>query len=189
MKRKVAIIGLDGASLDVINFLSKKGLLPHISKFFEEGVYGELKSTYPPITPAAWVAFMTGKNPGKHGVYDFMTKIPGMYVWEPTNVRINNTLWDTLSQVNKKVLIINVPMTYPPSKINGILISGLGTPSDNSVFTYPDEFKTFLMNNKYIIDIDWIPYFRKDKKVEELIEDLITMTKKRYEIIYSLIKN
>ena len=82
---------------------------------------------------------MTGKNPGKHGIFDFISLSPNSY-----NIRYNNalsckspSLWKLLSQADKKVISVNVPFTFPPEEVNGILISGLDTPSTKSVFTYP----------------------------------------------------
>ena len=65
---KVLVIGLDGATLDLIGPWADDGKLPHISRLMREGVSGELRSTVPPVTGPAWTSFMTGKGPGKHGI-------------------------------------------------------------------------------------------------------------------------
>ena len=69
--RKVFVIGLDGATLDIIKPLAKEGKLPNFAKLMKTGSYGILKSAIPPITPCAWTSFATGKHPSKHGLYDF----------------------------------------------------------------------------------------------------------------------
>ncbi len=79
MKRKLVIVGIDGGTFKVINPLIAEGKLPHLEKLINSGVKGILKSTYPPITAAAWVSFMTGKNPGKHGYFDFREYNPAEY--------------------------------------------------------------------------------------------------------------
>ena len=66
------VIGLDGATFDVIRPLVHNGKLPTIERLMKNGVYGDLISTIPPVTSPAWPSFMTGKNPGKHGVFDFV---------------------------------------------------------------------------------------------------------------------
>lgn len=178
--RKVAIIGLDGATFEVIFHFLEQGALPNIAKFLKNGAKGILKSTCPPITAAAWLSFMTGKNPGKHGVYDFLTKVPGDYRWVPAVVNRSDTLWQILSQLGKKVVVINVPLTYPPPHVNGVLISGLGTPGDKSDFVHPLPLKEKLLSNGYVLDVDWIPYC-KEGKVKEFFDALALMTQKRYE--------
>ena len=74
MSKKVLFIGLDGATFDVLDPLIDRGLMPRLKQFIAEGVHGPLETTIPPITPTAWVSWMTGKNPGKHGVFEFLLR-------------------------------------------------------------------------------------------------------------------
>src|SRR5512134_915321 len=76
---KIVVIGLDGATFDLIHPWVKEGHLPTFRKIMEEGSWGELESTMPPLTGPAWSSFITGKNPGKHGIYDFMYRDPKGY--------------------------------------------------------------------------------------------------------------
>jgi len=78
-KVKILIIGLDGATLNVIEPLVKAGRLPTFASFMQEGVWGKLRSTVLPLSPPAWTSFMTGKNPGKHGIFGFVTPLAGEY--------------------------------------------------------------------------------------------------------------
>ena len=71
---KSLILGLDGATWDVIKPLAEEGKLPTLKKLMEEGVWGNLESTIPPVTGPAWVSFATGRNPGKTGVFDFLNR-------------------------------------------------------------------------------------------------------------------
>ena len=68
MKRKVFVLGLDGATFDVIKPLIEKGLLPTLKKLLEEGTHIPLTSSIPPVTVPAWKCYSTGKTPGKLGV-------------------------------------------------------------------------------------------------------------------------
>jgi len=140
-KGKVFVIGLDGATLDLIRPWASDGKLPHLAEIMATGAFGKLRSTIHPLTAPAWTSFMTGKNPGKHGIYDFISPSPNSY-----SIRYNNalsrksvSLWQILSQAGKKVGCVNVPFTFPPEEVNGILISGLDTPSTKSPFTYPQD--------------------------------------------------
>src|SRR5512147_1646527 len=123
-QNKVLIIGLDGATWTVLDPYIKMGLLPNIARLRSQGCWGELRSTIPPLTAPAWSSFLTGKNPGKHGVFHFVPLDDGA---EPDDsVRANKpeivdarsiqspTLWDILGHHRRKIGSINVPMSYPP---------------------------------------------------------------------------
>ncbi|MBX3395971.1 MAG: alkaline phosphatase family protein [Phycisphaerae bacterium] len=137
---RLLLIGLDGATFDVLGPLMDRGLMPELKDLVDRGVSGPLESTRPPITPAAWTTFMTGKGPGKHGIIDFLR-------YDPTTNRLsfnNNTkistkaktIWQILSDKHYRVGSINVPMTFPPEPVNGFMISGFDTPPGKD-FTYP----------------------------------------------------
>ena len=73
-KNKLFVIGIDGATFDDMRPLLKNGKMPVIKGLMDEGVYGELDSVTNMISPSAWTSFMTGKNPGKHGIYEFFER-------------------------------------------------------------------------------------------------------------------
>ncbi len=150
---KVVVIGLDGGTFDLVKPWVDAGFLPTFQRLMNSGVWGELRSTMPPITAPAWSSFITGKNPGNHGLIDFVKRRPGTYKVSPVNasVRKGHSLWSLLSAANKEVLVVNVPVTYPPEAVNGVLISGLLTPSDSSDFTYPSELASKLRASGYRI--------------------------------------
>jgi predicted AlkP superfamily phosphohydrolase/phosphomutase len=127
---RLLVIGLDGATFDLIKPWVQQGELPNIAKILQQDVHGELKSTVPPMSPPAWTSFMTGKNPGKHGIIDFTARKPYSYEIEFINARWRQaeTIWKIMSDAGKRVCVIAVPITYPPEKINGVMISGIDTP-------------------------------------------------------------
>ncbi len=133
------MICLDGATFDLLDPWIKSGRLPTLKRFVDEGVKGDLQSVVPPITAPAWASFMTGKNPGKHGVYYFVNR--GYETDQTTFVdsrsRSGKVLWHLLGEAGKKVLVLNVPTTYPPEEVNGALISDFLTPPGKRDFTYP----------------------------------------------------
>jgi len=142
--RRVFIIGLDGATWDVLGPLMDRGLMPHLKRFCAEGTCGTLWSTVPPITPAAWTTFMTGKSPGTHGIIDFerYDVRTNRLTLNTTNcLRHVRTLWQILGDKGLRVGCIGIPMTYPPTPVNGFLISGFGTPNRDSEFTWPADLK------------------------------------------------
>ncbi|MFQ6001240.1 MAG: alkaline phosphatase family protein, partial [Anaerolineae bacterium] len=106
------------------------------------------KSTIPPFSVQAWVSMATGKNPAKHGVTDF---------WDPSaakpqrefassNSIQGETVWEILSRHGKRVGVVNVPVTYPPLKVNGYMISGLLTPRNKVDYTYPTELRAEILS-------------------------------------------
>ncbi len=127
---RVFIIGWDGATWDLIRPWVAEGKLPNLARIMREGVHGPLRSTLPPMTFPAWSSFMTGTNPGKHGIYDFTRQRPGTYEIEFVNggQRRAATFWQLLSDAGRKVISVSVPCTYPPEPVNGVMISGFDAP-------------------------------------------------------------
>ena len=125
---RVLVIGIDGGTFDLIQPWAEAGDLPNLSQLLAEGVHGPLESTLPPVTAPAWTTFATGKNPGKHGVFDFIRPTGGEFdMINATSIRAP-TLWQILSEADRTVGVMNVPVTYPPSKVNGFVIGGMLSP-------------------------------------------------------------
>ena len=142
---RVLIIGLDGATFDLIKPWVESGRLPNMSRLLRDGVSGKLRSTIPPMSPAAWNSFMTGKNPGKHGIFDFTERKPQSYEARFINAGWRKTpaFWHALSEAGKRVAVLSVPFTYPPEKVNGVMVSGMDAPGVAGLVersaTYPPE--------------------------------------------------
>jgi predicted AlkP superfamily phosphohydrolase/phosphomutase len=137
---RVCVIGIDGATFDLIRPLAAEGKLPTLSEIMREGASGPLLTVPGLNSAAAWSSFLTGKNPGKHGIFDFYQPIPGSYRIRFLNGgdRHGESLWSLLSREGRKVGVINVPMTFPAEAVDGFLVSGLDAPGANSPgFAYP----------------------------------------------------
>jgi len=133
---RVLVIGIDGGTFDLIYPWAEAGDLPNLARLMAEGVHGPLESTLPPVTSPAWPTFATGKNPGKHGVFDFIRPMGGQFeLVNATSIRAP-TLWQILSEAGRQVGVMNVPVTYPPTPVNGFIIGGMLSPV-SSAFTYP----------------------------------------------------
>ncbi len=135
---RVLVIGIDGATFDLIRPWVEEGKLPNLARLMDEGVHGPLESTLPPVTSPAWPTFATGKNPGKHGVFDFIRPMGGRFELVNASSLRTPTLWELLSERGRKVGVMNVPVTYPPQPVNGFLIGGMLSPMAGA-FTYPDD--------------------------------------------------
>jgi predicted AlkP superfamily phosphohydrolase/phosphomutase len=113
---KVLLLGLDGATWDILNPLASEGVLPNLARLREQGAAGALQSVFPPLSPVAWTGVMSGKNSGKHGVFEFLE-----YGRDPLQVRVNSSrsirtelLWEMASRHGKKSVVGGIPMSYPP---------------------------------------------------------------------------
>jgi predicted AlkP superfamily phosphohydrolase/phosphomutase len=152
---KVIIVGLDGASFRVIDPLARAGELPNLSRLMDQGTRGVLTSTIPDITPPSWTSMTTGVNPGKHGIYDFL-KIEGNRTRIVTSSdRKSPSVWDILSRNGMRVIVVNVPVTYPPQPVNGIMISDMLTPEGATDVVYPEYLSQALKKRGYKVGIRW----------------------------------
>ena len=159
MTGRVLIVGLDGATWSVLGPYADEGHLPNLAKLRVDGCWGELRSTIPPLSAPAWSTFLTGKSPARHGVFHFVdwgdrsgegagptdSLVDGSSIESPT-------IWDVVAHHGRRVGVINVPMSYPPRPVHGFMITGLLTPPDAPVFTYPPELSAELSG--YQIDLD-----------------------------------
>jgi predicted AlkP superfamily phosphohydrolase/phosphomutase len=137
----VLVVGLDGVPLDLLRPWIEAGELPTMARFVRQGASGPLRSTMPPTSGPSWSSFMTGKNPGKTGIYDFLYRAEGSYHFPPVNASLRDglDLWQILSQAGRRVGVLNVPLTYPVRPVNGFTISGWMTPYSVKDYVYPPE--------------------------------------------------
>ena len=120
---KILIIGLDGASPQLVERWINQ--LPTFKRFKEEGTLGLSIPPAPAQTPVAWTTFMTGKNPGKHGIFSFAMRKTGTYerrIIYPELIK-SKTIWRIAGEHGKKIGVINMPMTTP-QEIKGFMIPG-----------------------------------------------------------------
>ena len=130
--------------------------MPNLAKLMQTGVSGTLESVLPPITPPAWTSFMTGKNPGKHGIFHFVETEHSGYAMNYANAtsRRSPTVWKLLNNAGYSVGTMNIPFTYPPEPLDGFQISGMDTPSEASPFIHPPELRAELVKHLGGIQLD-----------------------------------
>ena len=139
--RRVVIIGLDGMEPRLVEQYMADGRMPNLSRLRAEGCYRKLGTTLPALTPVAWASFLTGSNPGKHNVFDFLTRDKRNYLPTLSSVRISGgskpsvrllrkgkPFWNVLGEHGIFSSIIRVPITFPPEKFRGVLLSGMCVP-------------------------------------------------------------
>jgi predicted AlkP superfamily phosphohydrolase/phosphomutase len=146
MSQRLLVIGLDGASFQVLDALIADGCMPSVSELMAQGARAELETIFPPITAPAWSSFMTGKNPGKHGIFEFVRRASGREMAVNASFRRGRAIWEILSQAGKRVIVHNFPCTYPPAPINGIMIADFMTPRGRRDFTHPEALLSEVEN-------------------------------------------
>ncbi|MBN1274276.1 MAG: alkaline phosphatase family protein [Candidatus Aminicenantes bacterium] len=186
MKKKVLVIGLDCATSQIV--FDQKEKLPVLGKLMDEGIYGKMRSSDPPITIPAWMVMCTGKDPGKLGLYGFRHRKDYSYkdIWIATSSSIKEKkVWDIIGEHGGQSCLVSVPPSYPPPPVKGNLISCFITPGDEKEYTYPASLRDELEEKfgTYIFDA----VFRTDQK-DELLKQIYTMTAKRFEVMDYLIQ-
>jgi predicted AlkP superfamily phosphohydrolase/phosphomutase len=136
-------MGFDGAPYGLINRLLEQGKMPNLKALGSNGVQGPLKSVLPPQSLPAWPSFVSGMNPGRHGVYSFFKPETGGYNIRPfssEDIR-GLAIWDYLTSLRIRCFLVNVPLTYPPYPIDGVMISGIPAPLlTEEVQCFPQSF-------------------------------------------------
>jgi predicted AlkP superfamily phosphohydrolase/phosphomutase len=181
---ELILIGIDGATPQLIDKWVGQGKLPTFKKIQQQGCWGSLESTIPPFSAPAWTSIVTGCNPGKHGIYGFEstgTLSPRLITSRSRKVP---AIWNYLTQVGLKNIIINVPGSYPPDTINGVMITGLLTPSFDSQFTYPSSLKNRLHDRDlgtFELEHFWLEDFSRSRMKERAPEKLLNLIKNQME--------
>ena len=156
-RNKLVLIGIDGATFDIMDPLLESGRLPHLGRIIGDGCRATLNSLIIPTSPMSWSSIVTGKNPGKHGIFHFTEKVSGQYNIQFVNasVRQGPALWELLSRHGKRVIVVNVPITYPPDPVSGSMVSGFDAPDEKSDYTYPPELSEQIRQwiGPYTIDL------------------------------------
>ncbi|MDG5819758.1 alkaline phosphatase family protein [Natronococcus sp. A-GB7] len=127
---RTLVIGLDGVGFPVLDPLIERDVVPNIGRFRDRSAAAPLESQLPPWTPSAWPSIYTGVNPGKHGVYDFL-RFDG-YDWTIANrdhVK-EHAVWELLSMEGYTSVVLNVPVTHPPRRFDGVLVPGYTAPEE-----------------------------------------------------------
>jgi predicted AlkP superfamily phosphohydrolase/phosphomutase len=145
MSNKVIVVGLDGLEPAIVERLLARNELPNLAKLRAAGHYGRLRTTYPAQTPVAWSSFVTGTNPGGHGIFDFICRDPQTYLPDialnrferpksmlalprVVNKRQGSAVWEHLSQAGVPSVVLRCPVTFPAEELLGKMISGVGVP-------------------------------------------------------------
>jgi predicted AlkP superfamily phosphohydrolase/phosphomutase len=205
MTQKVFLLGLDGATWRLLDVLMDRGVMPNLKGLVERGASGVLNSTIPYVTPVAWSSLLTGTRPSKHCIfgYNAIENREGMVLWLLANRSRMKApaVMDMYWQLGRKVISLNMPMTYPPREEDGIIATGMMTPSSEGRFFYPLDLMDELRSRgiDYRIDIKMegedhgsleerrLTYLAND--ATKFFEDLRSVTRARQDAVQYLMTN
>ncbi len=152
--KRLVIVGLDGLDPDLVQGLMDKGKMPNFTKLAQQGSFQKLGTSCPALSPVAWSSFMTGCNPARHNIYDFLSRDPQTYLPTLSSAHIgpskrtlkvgkyaiplgkpsikllrkSKPFWRVLGEHGIFSTVIRVPITFPPERFNGLLLSGMCVP-------------------------------------------------------------
>jgi predicted AlkP superfamily phosphohydrolase/phosphomutase len=168
LRKRVVILGLDGLEPSLTERFLDEGLLPHLAKLKQQGGYRRMGTTWPPLSPVAWSSFATGSNPGKHNIFDFISRDPQSYQPTMSSVRIrgpkrtlklgkyrvpiskpeitglrkSKPFWTVLGESGIFSAVLRVPITFPPDRFSGVQLAAMCVPDllgTQGTFTYYAE--------------------------------------------------
>jgi len=183
-RKKVVVLGLDGVSSSLLKRFAAEGIMPNVMRLLQEGSICSMTASIPEVSSTSWSCFMTGVNPGKHGIYGFMEVDRNSYSWRFPNFNDlkRRTIWEIAGEHGKRSIVVNVPSTYPARPLNGMLVSGF-VALDLEKASYPDALYRYLSNAGYRLDVDAGKALRA---VDEFTEDVMQTFRKRVEVITHL---
>jgi len=125
------VIGLDGASMEIIKHMVARGHAPNLGQLIATGCHREMLGVLPTLTPPGWTSLMTGCWPGSHEVTDFNIRAPGRPLDETvwginTGLCQREYLWNAAERADKRTILLKFEMSWPPTIRHGIQIEGCG---------------------------------------------------------------
>jgi predicted AlkP superfamily phosphohydrolase/phosphomutase len=178
---RVVLIGLDCGTPELV-FERFADEMPALTKLRAGGLWGPLRSIDPPISIPAWMCMLSGRSPGELGVYGMRNRSDNSYqglAFATSKAFKAPRLWDLLGAGGRDSIVLSVPGTYPPTPLQGCMVSCFLTPSTDVQFTHPPELAAEVqaVTGGYTIDI---PGFRRD--AEPVAQRMFDMTEQRFEL-------
>jgi predicted AlkP superfamily phosphohydrolase/phosphomutase len=188
---KVLVIGLDGVTFDLLGPWIEAGELPNLQKLMAQGTSGKLRTTLPPISSSSWSSFLTGVNPGKHGLVDFVYPGTDSYKVSMINATSRRTraLWNWLNDAGYKIGLLGIPTTYPTEPVDGFMVSGFLAPGPDSEWAYPPQLKGELRAElgEFLLSPD--ERYRSTRWLDRFLDDLTASVENRTQAALYLMRN
>jgi predicted AlkP superfamily phosphohydrolase/phosphomutase len=177
---RVLLVGWDGADWRILDPLLEQGALPNLAALIDRGAKGILRSTIPTHSWAAWPSFLTGVDPADHGVYDILENVPGTHKQYPVTYKSikERTFLPDLSAAGREILMVNVPLTFPPPEIKGRLIAG-GVLPKGRAFTHPSTLADKLEKAGAPWPINGMSWTTYRNRPDAFLDEVNTVTRAR----------
>ena len=183
---RVLVVGLDALSPDLVERWRPE--LPNLGRLMHNGIHGPLQSITQPITPAAWTAMISGRNPGHFGFTDFTYRVGNAYTdFRLVHSRVIRvpTLYTLLAEAGRRVLEVGVPISYPPLEIpRGVSVSCFMAPSLNKPIVHPPDLQEELLaqtSSPYVLDAS-LPDETREVDRDDLLARIREMDRQRFDI-------
>ncbi|MFC5719519.1 alkaline phosphatase family protein [Streptomyces gamaensis] len=181
-RRKVAVIGLDSATPQFM-FDRFAADMPVFTRLREKSLWGPMRSVDPPITMPAWSCMMSGRTPGELGVYGFRDRAAhdyGPLAFATSHSIEVPRIWDEMTAAGRPSVVLGVPGTYPPSPINGAMVSCFLAPSTRAGYTSPPGLRDELekITGGYALDVE---NFRSPE-LPRVAQQVFDMSEQRFDV-------
>ncbi|WP_436926241.1 alkaline phosphatase family protein [Halosimplex amylolyticum] len=177
-EQRTVVFGLDGAHFELLEPWIEAGDLPNVAQAMGDGVTGDLEVVLPPVTSPNWKAYMTGKNPGKLGIFWWENiDVESQRIYYPDDRKnLQTDYWEIIAE-DTTVGVVNTPTTYPPKSIDGHVVSG---PPDGqgSGYTHPTSLEQRL-NEKFSYRVN--SENRLQDNVDRAAEEMLELIDNRFE--------
>jgi len=184
-KKRVCVVGLDGVPCSLLKRFADDGVMPKMSQILQLGHLHSMKASLPEISAVSWPSFMTGTNPGTHGVFGFTDFKENSYefrVVSSSDIRAP-AIWDKLAQKGKRSIVINQPSTYPARRIEGSLISGF-VAIDLRRAVWPLKLAPKLEKLGYSIDVNTMECRDNPQRLKMELQETLAGRRKAVELLW-----
>ncbi len=152
--KRIFVLGLDGLGLSLMERLLAQKVMRSMEGVLSLGALREMRSVLPTVSSVAWASYATGVNPGKHGIFGFIERIPDpfeLFIPNGSHLR-HQTIFQFLGREGLRVATIGVPMTYPPRPVNGVVVGCFLSPSLEKA-VYPVRVLPLVRKMGYMVDV------------------------------------
>jgi predicted AlkP superfamily phosphohydrolase/phosphomutase len=178
-------------TFDLLGPWIEAGELPNLQRLMQQGAWGNLRTTLPPISSSSWSSFATGVNPGKHGLVDFV--YPGADSYKVTMVnaasRRTRALWNWLNDAGYKVGLLGIPTTYPTEPVDGFMVSGFLAPGPDSEWAFPPELRQELRDELGEFQLAPNERYRSSRHLDLFLDDLTASVENRTQAALYLMRH
>lgn len=180
------VLGLDGLGLGLLERLLPQGAMPVLCDLMGRAGVSRMRSVIPTVSSVAWASYATGVNPGMHNLFGFVDREPNPFrVFIPNAAHLKHeTLWEALSRRGKRVISLNVPVSYPPKQLNGVMVGCFLSPSLEKA-VYPPSLLPLLKETGYSLDVD---AWKAREDLEGFLGDLERILESRFQVALRLME-